>query len=578
MLALFPAFTTMSVPKNVAAVDFNILDDDFWDDPEDESAIEDPKVPDSVSQGVACTVPAESNDEDSVFLATGLNTEDLDSCFDEEFDDCHDKRDVGSKPKQSKDPRQTEIPESFSDGSNSLLFDDGEFEVVPRKRKFPGPAGILPKTNASLSFSEIGRAVDEAKTARKADLSDDLLCTPWNCEDDDPDSPWQLMRQEMGMDAGNQNNLSSYCIAWVLKMKRERQLPRGKVPVLPVCIKSVCNEMITLRDKTGEILASVDKSFQEFKACLKTGTTLLLRKATAFYFLTAQVGVYVNAKKEHCLLLTRDNLVHIYSRPDDVGPARKLEVNPMTCQELEALCTELRLGALEDAARDPSPVPRSPLFATSGGSPATTLSRTLCRNSSPALNPNFRGNVAYSCEGGSPTVSRSWQQQRHAAVSRLATPQRDRSFSKQSAEACLRGALMQSRNARGGQCETNGTTAKSGSGSPGLPLDVRKVPSYKSPLSATTSNTTTAVGVGRVMSARVNAVTPIVPNPGNGASPVGPTLSRTVVNPVRTMLCNQACIHPAVPSKGSRENSEDLQWLEDDADDIFRTIDDGGLF
>ncbi|KAM7302745.1 uncharacterized protein ISCGN_018253 [Ixodes scapularis] len=573
MKASFLVLAAMSVPRKAAAVDFNILDDDFWGDSEDESAIGDPKAPDSVVQHAKCSLLAESNEENSIFLATGLNTEDLDTCFDEDFDDCQEKRDVEVEPEQSEDLKRSEIPESFSDGSNSLIFDDGEFEVVPRKRKFPGPAGILPKTNAYPSFSEIGKAADEAKASRKSELPDELLCTPWNCEDDDPDSPWQLMRQDMDVSVGDHDDLAVYTIAWALKMKREKQLPRGKVPVLSVCIKSVSNKILTLRDKTGEILASVDKSFQDFKACLKTGTTMVLRK----------VGVYVNAKKEHCLLLTRDNLVHIYSRLDDVGPARKLSVNDMTRRELEALCRELQLGALEDAARNPSPVPRYSLFATSGGSPANTFSRTVCRNSnsSPGPSSNVRGDVAHSPGVSGPTMPRPLQRWGHGAASCPATPQLHGSSTKRPLEAHLRESPTQSKSARN-VCKTDGRMAKTGTLSPGLPLAVRNVPVYKSPLSATSSDTTAALGVRGAVSARANAATPILPRLENGVSNFNLTLnSRTVVNPAQAVFSNQACAPcatPAIRSEGSRANSEELQWLEDDADDIFRTIDDGGLF
>lgn len=48
----------------------------------------------------------------------------------------------------------------------------------------------------------------------------ELLCTPWNCEDDDPDSPWQLMRQDMDVSAGDHDDLAVYTIAWALKMVR----------------------------------------------------------------------------------------------------------------------------------------------------------------------------------------------------------------------------------------------------------------------------------------------------------------------------------------------------------------------
>ncbi|KAL1425397.1 hypothetical protein MTO96_019193 [Rhipicephalus appendiculatus] len=348
----------MSLPKDVN--EFNIIDDNFWDEFDDECATNEASI--ASNRGAALETHAKRNataddckksttkpertTDDNLFVATGLCAEDLENCFDDDFDECANE----SEPKKEEGNRRLpsgpatnvlpEIPsDMFDDDSAGWLAE--EPEIVPRKRKFPGPAGILPKSRSSLSFPGSGMTTGEVSSV-KPEPPDDLLCTPWSAEADNPLSPWQCLRQDLGMEDVKDSKLNEYSIAWVLKMKRLQQLPRGKVPVLCTSIKNVAKDILTLRDGTGEILATIDKSCQDYKYCLKAGAAFILMKAS----------VYVNDHSQHCLVLTKQNIAHIYYSSDDGGPdINRVDVNPMTLQELECICAQLEREALEDAAK-----------------------------------------------------------------------------------------------------------------------------------------------------------------------------------------------------------------------------------
>ncbi|KAL3207566.1 hypothetical protein MRX96_010050 [Rhipicephalus microplus] len=386
----------MSLPRDVN--DFNITDDNFWDEFDDDCAAfceadgassasnrgPEMHAKRKATAGVckkSATKPDKAND-DNLFVATGLCAEDLQNCFDDDFDECaHEsepKKREGSRCLPSC-PAPNVLPEIPSD-----MFDDDsvgwlaeEPEIVPRKRKFPGPAGILPKSRSSLPFPGSGMTTGEVSSV-KPEPPDDLLCTPWSAEADNPLSPWQRLRQDLGMEDVKNSKLNEYSIAWVLKMKRLQQLPRGKVPVLCTSIKNVAKDILTLRDGTGEILATIDKSCQDYKYCLKAGAAFILMKAS----------VYVNDHSQHCLVLTKQNIAHIYYSSDDGGPdINRVDVNPMTLQELECICAQLEREALEDAAKLPAyKPPVQPSTANSSPKPPCAVSPVVSLLKSAAAN------------------------------------------------------------------------------------------------------------------------------------------------------------------------------------------------
>lgn len=85
----------------------------------------------------------DSKDEETIFLATGLCAADFDSCFNDDFEDCLNQ--IENAEIQISHKENCEAVDSRNESSNHQSHHEG-LEEVPRKRKFPGPAGILPKT------------------------------------------------------------------------------------------------------------------------------------------------------------------------------------------------------------------------------------------------------------------------------------------------------------------------------------------------------------------------------------------------------------------------------------------------
>uniref|UniRef100_A0A023G2R3 Uncharacterized protein n=1 Tax=Amblyomma triste TaxID=251400 RepID=A0A023G2R3_AMBTT len=65
-----------------------------------------------------------------------------------------------------------------------------------------------------------------------------------------------------------------------------------------------------------------------------------------------KASVYVNDQGQHYLVLTKQNIVQIYSCAEDGShESVRVSVNPMTLQGLENICAQLQREALEDAAK-----------------------------------------------------------------------------------------------------------------------------------------------------------------------------------------------------------------------------------
>ncbi|KAH7965637.1 hypothetical protein HPB49_009061 [Dermacentor silvarum] len=577
----------MSLPKD--ANEFNIIDDNFWDEFNDDSTtFSDTNGASSTSnRGGALAIPethtkynkataddskkttagSENRTDDNLFVATGLCAEDLQNCFDDDFDECANQ----SEPKKEErnrrscsDPGANILPEIPSD-----MFDDDsvgwlaeEPEVVPRKRKFPGPAGILPKSRSSLSFSGSGMTTGEANS-RKPEPPDDLLCTPWSAEADNPLSPWQHLRQDLGIEDLKDSNLNEYSIAWVLKMKRLQQLPRGKVPVLCTSIKNVAKNILTLRDGTGEILATIDKSCQDYKPCLKAGAAFILVKAS----------VYVNDHGQHCLVLTKQNIVQIYSCAEDgASDVIRIDVNPMTLQDLEGICAQLEREALEDAAKHESRGCGSPYLDS------------RAKNFSPVPHGAKNGRA-------------QWTQGRDSASPGLfsnkgnaGAPLQPRNVGAGSGRTWIaaRGAARTSHSpttsarlvvAQGGGTKRPNVWLKEDVSNLDGPLTSPcppKVPAYKPPVRPS------AASSGPKPSCDMSSVISLLKSSAASKSQVTSQSALNNTTPTKCVVNNGTSTSVNATAGASNlllpndndTSMEELQWLEDDADDIFQTIDD----
>lgn len=585
----------MSLPGD--GNEFNIIDDNFWDEFDDDCATfcETNGASSATNRSPALaklethakrkataddckkgTTTPEKTTDDNLFVATGLCAEDLQNCFDDDFDECANesqpKKEEGNRRLPS-DPGPNVLPEIPSD-----MFDDDsvgwlaeEPEIVPRKRKFPGPAGILPKSRSSLSFPGSGMTTGEVSSG-KPEPQDDLLCTPWSAEADNPLSPWQHLRKDLGMEDMKDSKLNEYSIAWVLKMKRLQQLPRGKVPVLCTSIKNVAKDILTLRDGTGEILATIDKSCQDYKYCLKAGAAFILMKAS----------VYVNDHSQHCLVLTKQNIAHIYHSCDDSGPdINRVDVNPMTLQELEGMCAQLEREALEDAAKRQTQgsEPRNSSLSSCN----SPYLESRARNFAPVPHGSTNGRAQWNQGRGS--ASPSLFSNKGGAQLRTRDSKADSGQTRVEATCAARASHGPMTSARPKVVQGAGTKRPSGwlkdnvidpdctLTSPCPP----RVPAYKPPVQPSTAGSSPkpSCAVSPVISLLKSAAANKPQIAAQFCVLNSETPPRCLVNGTTSAnaVAGSSSSNLLVPSDNDT-SVEELQWLEDDADDIFQTIDD----
>ncbi|XP_033107251.1 uncharacterized protein LOC117109117 [Anneissia japonica] len=187
-----------------------------------------------------------------------------------------------------------------------------------RLRKFPGPAGILPKLNLGNSekqFDVIPPEPEETKDEKMAVASSQ--CTA--VVDDFSSGAWKTMLRVLDIDANdphsilNQNN-----IALVMRKASLKQLQQNKVVHLCVLLKNIhfngSDASSILKDPTGEIQGTLHRKLMEdHKDELRPGCVLILR----------QVGVLSPSLRNHYLNITPSNLVHIF--PMEAEASRQVE-------------------------------------------------------------------------------------------------------------------------------------------------------------------------------------------------------------------------------------------------------------
>eukprot|EP00058_Branchiostoma_floridae_P006442 XP_002591930.1 hypothetical protein BRAFLDRAFT_79529 [Branchiostoma floridae] len=185
-------------------------------------------------------------------------------------------------------------------------------DLTPRvkKRKFPGPAGILPKLSEDKQLDDVAVATPQTPShsamARKP--KDEDLSSSQLSQEDPRRGSWDTMKKELGLHEDNSSCiLGKNNIALVLRRASLKLLPQGKVPQLCVWVKLLSldgrNGSVVFRDHTGEMQGTIhQKVLEEYPSDIKVGTTLVLR----------QVGVFSPSARNHYLNITLNNIVQVY--------------------------------------------------------------------------------------------------------------------------------------------------------------------------------------------------------------------------------------------------------------------------
>ncbi|XP_072417798.1 uncharacterized protein hrob isoform X4 [Chiloscyllium punctatum] len=154
------------------------------------------------------------------------------------------------------------------------------------KRRFPGPAGILPQQHLGKNLDDV--LISDPQTPTHGAVPklrpQEVPGSQQSVEDDFGRGPWATMKAELRLDEEDADCfLRSYSIVMVLRKAALKQLPKGKVPKMAVLVKSLTrtntDASAVFKDPSGEMQGTIHRQLLvEELNNLKVGTVLLLKQ------------------------------------------------------------------------------------------------------------------------------------------------------------------------------------------------------------------------------------------------------------------------------------------------------------
>ncbi|KAL5014244.1 hypothetical protein ScPMuIL_008514 [Solemya velum] len=263
-----------------------------------------------------------------------------------------------------------------------------------KKRKFPGPAGLLPKLSPGQGFDTV-TLVQPTDTFDKQPKEDVMMLSSQTSEDVFSESPWQTLVSELADDGDYW--MDKFSITSHLIKARRRMLPRGKVPLLFALIDSLewqqTDASVTLKDKSGKMQGTVHRDIlREYEEEFQVGSAVILK----------QVGVISPMNRSYYLNITLSNVVNIYqnkSKRTSDRPLRSI------------------LQEVERDADNRTPIRHSPHSSMHQQHPGNSVGGTPV---SSRLNPNVQHHS--NSVGGTPDSSRLNLNNQHPSNSVCGTP------------------------------------------------------------------------------------------------------------------------------------------------------------
>lgn len=172
------------------------------------------------------------------------------------------------------------------------------------KRKFPGPAGMLPRLVPGQKLTDTVMKLDGRGDAQLQKNENLLSANP--VENFFGESSWLKLVSDLGEDSSR--ILNSFSIKELHLKACKKQLYQGKVLLLFAILETVdlssIDASVRLRDRTGSIQGTIHRNLvKEYGEHLQPGTVLVLK----------QVGVLSPKPRTHYLNITANNLVSLYS-------------------------------------------------------------------------------------------------------------------------------------------------------------------------------------------------------------------------------------------------------------------------
>ncbi|XP_050705747.1 uncharacterized protein LOC126991090 isoform X2 [Eriocheir sinensis] len=261
--------------------------------------------------------------------------------------------------------------------------------TLPQKRRFPGPAGLLPEvgqTRVTITTGGRGQRSHPPTTTSPPPPSTpgrtkgatfrpskDVLVDAFTSADL-TSKTWSRMLRDLDLDPHDpEGPLGVFNVRWVTCRAGLRGgAGAGRVPFLAVKVKGVetssRHPMLTFVDMTGEIHGTISTSvLHEFGHALTPGAVLVLRGVTVLSPGVIREGRSPGSRR-HYLNITRSSILTIYT-PDESGDVTKTAVGEFNRNDLQTgLCASTEgvyrpTAIIEEEEEDPgdsSRVPRVP--------------------------------------------------------------------------------------------------------------------------------------------------------------------------------------------------------------------------
>ncbi|XP_059143164.1 uncharacterized protein LOC131930613 [Physella acuta] len=207
-----------------------------------------------------------------------------------------------------------EIPTCSEDQSDSAN-NARSFSLQRCKRKFPGPAGILPPTTPSSLMNV--KSLPEIEALQDIQEANVKQVTPLPSSQSSSDDVfngelWKTLLSDLGTNAALV--LEKFSVKSMLLKASRKVLHRGKIPLLVGIIENLelqgSDASFIIRDTTGKMNGSLHRDLvRDPGTALQSGSVLVLR----------QVSVISPSPRTHYLNVTPGNIVLIYTSSDGRG-------------------------------------------------------------------------------------------------------------------------------------------------------------------------------------------------------------------------------------------------------------------
>ncbi|CAL1528872.1 unnamed protein product [Lymnaea stagnalis] len=232
-------------------------------------------------------------------------------------------------------------PIKFDCGGNPQPRINREVNLKRCKRKFPGPAGILPPSSPGsylnvklIESPELKLLLDSPRIPPDHNNENENNSSSQVSADDIfASGAWKSLVADLGPDSPSL--LAKFSVKSMLLKASRKLLPRGKIPLILGVIESMdmqgSDASVVIRDPTGKMNGSLHQDLiKDPNTTIQPGSAVILR----------QISVISPSIRTHYLNITPGNIVLIYSASRQDGIDKRPWISHSVSSPESKVCTK----------------------------------------------------------------------------------------------------------------------------------------------------------------------------------------------------------------------------------------------